>query len=106
MHIIYMLAQLAPCLCLGYILGKYNDAWSSLVTRLLVKYGIPTSLMGLLLRTGLELNLIKATAMALLAIGLLIAVITKTPQLQKMLPSTTLKLGISFSSSPSKCINF
>ncbi len=96
MHIIYMLTQLAPCLSLGYILGRLNEGLALKITRPLIRYGIPTSLMGLLLRAGIGINLIKSAAMALLSIGLLIAVITLNPQLKSKVSSTTLKLGSSF----------
>ncbi len=96
MQIIYLLLELIPCLAFGYFLGRFKTDFSFLVSRKLIKFGIPISIMGLLLKTGLNLKLIESALIALLAIGLLIAMINSIPSLKDNLNSKVLQFGTCF----------
>ena len=61
-----------------------------------MNYGIPISLMGILLKSGLELPLIESAALALIAIGLLIAILNSFSTIKNFIPNRTLQLGSAF----------
>ncbi len=96
MRIIHLLTELIPCLTIGYLFGKYKADLSLIVSRPLIKYGIPISIMGLLLKTGFNLQLIESAAIALVAIGLLMAILSCIPKLKNLIYSKTLVLGSGF----------
>ncbi len=96
MKIIYLLSELIPCLLIGYLLGRFKKSFSLLFADLLIKYGIPISLTGLLLKTGINLKLIEAALIALIVIGLLMAILNMFPSLKKNLNGTALQLGTGF----------
>ena len=87
MEIVYLLAELIPCLLIGYLLGRFKENLSLTISRPLISYGIPISLMGILLKSGLELPLIKSAALALIAIGFLMAILNRLPGLKDCIPS-------------------
>ncbi len=88
------------------------------MARPLIRFGIPLSVMGLLLKEGININLIKSAALAFFLIGFLIALINIFPILKKRLPNYTLQLAgligntsflgipIAIALLPSKTINF
>ena len=96
MEIYYLLAELIPCLLTGYLLGRFNESLSNAISRPLIKFGIPVSLMGLLLKSGLEWPLIQSGAIALVAISFLMAMLNCLPIIKKYIPNRTLKLGSGF----------
>jgi len=96
MKVIFLLAELLPCLFIGYLLGKYKQHLSLIFARQLIKLGIPISLMGLLLKTGLDLPLVEAAAMALVSIGLLMTILNCLPIFRVHDYSRTLLLGSGF----------
>ncbi len=79
MEIIILLVELIPCLLIGYLLGRFKKDLSLTISRPLIIYGIPISLMGLLLKSGLELPLIESAALALVAIGFLMTTLNIFP---------------------------
>ena len=96
MEIILLLAELIPCLLIGYLLGRFKENLSLKISRPLISYGIPIGLTGILLRSGLELPLIESAALALVAIGILMTILNRLPSLKNLVPNRTLQLGSAF----------
>ena len=102
----------------GFFLGKKNPKISEYIARPLIRFGIPLSVMGLLLKEGIDINLIKSAFLAFSIIGLLIVLINIFPTFKKRLPNYTLQLAgligntsflgipIAMALLPSKTINF
>ena len=61
-----------------------------------MSYGIPVSLMGILLKSGLELALIQSAALALVAIGFLMTLLNCLPGIKNLIPNRSLQLGSAF----------
>tara|TARA_Y100001968_G_C19397852_1_gene739332 strand:- start:90 stop:1007 length:918 start_codon:yes stop_codon:yes gene_type:complete len=96
MSIIVLLLELIPCLLIGYLLGRFREDLSLLVALPLINFGIPISLMGLILKAGLDFPLIQSAVIALVAIGLLMTTLIFNPLLKNCIHSQTLKLGSGF----------
>ena len=96
MEIILLLAELIPCLLIGYLLGRFKENLSLKISRPLISYGIPISLTGILLKSGLKLPLIESAAIALVAIGILMTILNRLPSLKNLVPNRTLQLGSAF----------
>ena len=102
----------------GFFLGKKNPKISEYIARPLIRFGIPLSVMGLLLKEGIDINLIKSAFLAFSIIGFLIVLINTCQILKKRLPNYTLQLAgligntsflgipIAMALLPSKTINF
>ena len=102
----------------GFFLGKKNPKISEYIARPLIRFGIPLSVMGLLLKEGIDINLIKSAFLAFSIIGFLIVLINICPIFKKRLPNFTLQLAgligntsflgipIAMALLPSKTINF
>ena len=102
----------------GFFLGKKNPKISEYIARPLIRFGIPLSVMGLLLKEGIDINLIKSAFLAFSIIGFLIVLINLLPILKNRLPNYTLQLAgligntsflgipIAMALLPSKTINF
>ena len=102
----------------GFFLGKKNPKISEYIARPLIRFGIPLSVMGLLLKEGIDINLIKSAFLAFSIIGFLIVLINICPIIKKSLPNYTLQLAgligntsflgipIAMALLPSKTINF
>jgi len=74
-------------------LGKKNPKISKYIARPLIRFGIPLSVMGLLLKEGIDINLIKSAFLAFSVIGFLIILINIIPIFKKRLPNYTLQLA-------------
>ena len=96
MEIIFLLAELIPCLLIGYLLGRFKKDLSLTISRPLMSYGIPVSLMGILLKSGLELPLIESAALALVAIDFLMTILNRLPRINNLIQNRTLQLGSAF----------
>ena len=96
MEIILLLSELIPCLLIGYLLGRFKENLSLTISRPLISYGIPISLMGILLKSGLELPLIESAALALVAIGFLMTILNRLPKVNNLIQNRTLQLGSAF----------
>ncbi len=96
MEIILLLSELIPCLLIGYLLGRFKENLSLTISRPLISYGIPISLMGILLKSGLELPLIESAALALVAIGFLMTILNCHPSVNNLIQNRTLQLGSAF----------
>jgi len=103
---------------LGFFLGKKNPDLSEHIAKPLIRYGIPLSVMGLLLKEGIDLDLIKSALVAFFIIGFLIFLINLIPLFKNRLPNSTFQLAgligntsflgipIAIALLPSKTINF
>ena len=78
---------------LGFFIGKRKPKLSELIALPLIKYGIPLSVMGLLLKEGIDLNLIKTALIAFFSIGFLIVLINYFSIFKKILPNYSLQLA-------------
>ncbi len=99
MLILRLFSELLPLLALGYLIGRFKAGLSSQIAPPLINFGIPVSLMGLLLKSGMDWRLFEALAMSLLAIGLLIVVIRTFPKIRSLIGSRSLLLGSVFGNS-------
>ena len=77
----------------GFFLGKKKPNLSEYIARPLIRFGIPLSVMGLLLKEGIDINLIKSAFLAFSIIGFLMVVINKFPIFRNRLPDYTLQLA-------------
>jgi len=105
-------------LIFGFFLGKKNPKIAIHIARPLIRFGIPLSVMGLLLKEGIDINLIKSAFLAFSLIGFLIVLINIFPFFKNKLPNYTLQLAgligntsflgipIAIALLPSKTINF
>ena len=78
---------------IGFFLGKKNPKISKYIARPLIRFGIPLSVMGLLLKEGIDINLIKSAFLAFSLIGFLIILINLFPIFKNRLPNYTLQLS-------------
>ena len=78
---------------LGFFIGKRKPKFSELIALPLIKYGIPLSVMGLLLKEGIDLDLIKTALIAFFSIGFLIVLINYFSILKTILPNYSLQLA-------------
>ncbi len=99
MLILRLFSQLLPLLAVGYLIGRFKPGFARQIALPLINFGVPVSLMGLLLKSGLDWLLFQALAMALLTIGLLIALIRIVPDIRKHIGSRSLLLGSVFGNS-------
>ena len=99
MLILRLFSEVLPLFAGGYFIGRFKPGFSSQIAPPLINFGIPISLTGLLLKNGLDWFLFQALVMALLAIGLLVAVIRSLPNLRRHIGSRSLLLGSVFGNS-------
>ena len=78
---------------IGFLLGKKNPKISKYIAKPLIRFGIPLSVMGLLLKEGIDVNLIKSASLAFCLIGFLLLLINIIPILKDRLPNYTLQLS-------------
>lgn len=77
----------------GFFIGKRKPKLSETIALPLIKYGIPLSVMGLLLKEGIDLDLIKTALIAFFSIGFLIVLINYFSIFKKILPNYSLQLA-------------
>ena len=102
----------------GFFIGQKKPNLSEYIAKPLVRYGIPLSVMGLLLKEGIDIDLIKSALLAFFVISLLIFLINVFPIFKNRLPNYTLQLAgligntsflgipIAIALLPSETINF
>ena len=78
---------------MGFFIGKVKPLASEKISISLIKYGIPISVMGLLLKAGINIDLINAALMAFLTIVCFIVCINYIPALKKIFPNYSLQLA-------------
>ena len=77
----------------GFFIGKKKPKLSETIALPLIRYGIPLSVMGLLLKEGIDLNLIKTALIAFFSIGFLIVLINYFSIFKTILPNYSLQLA-------------
>ena len=77
----------------GFFIGKKKPKLSENIALPLIKYGIPLSVMGLLLKEGIDLDLIKTALIAFFSIGFLIVLINYFSIFKTILPNYSLQLA-------------
>jgi predicted permease len=84
--------ELVPCLLAGLLLGSVFPGLPARLAPPLITWGVPISLAGLLLRSGLRGELLMAGLMGLLGPGLTLLLL-RLPPLQRLIPGGSLQLG-------------
>jgi predicted permease len=90
--VLRFVAELVPCLALGLMLGGRFPGLPGRLAPPLISWGIPISLVALLLRSGFQRNLLTAGLMAAFATGLGLLLL-RLPVLQRRIPDGSLQLG-------------
>jgi predicted permease len=85
--------ELLPCLLLGLGLGIWRPGLPARLAPPLVHWGVPISMVGLLLRAGLHRDLALAAGLAACASGGGLLLIRLLPPLRQRLAAGTLQLG-------------
>jgi predicted permease len=91
--IVRLFAELLPSLALGFWLGRIKPHWTRPLASPLVRFGVPMSVMGLLLKGGLTWNLAGIALTAALAIGLWMLGMQLLPKPWQRVVSPTLQIG-------------
>ncbi|MDP6834062.1 MAG: permease, partial [Prochlorococcaceae cyanobacterium ETNP1_MAG_9] len=69
---------------------------SSRIVMAVINFGVPISVMGLLLQAGLDWSLLEAAFLAVLAIGVMILLLRTIPKVKQLMSRPTLQLASSF----------
>tara|TARA_Y100001970_G_C14245223_1_gene867657 strand:- start:862 stop:1782 length:921 start_codon:yes stop_codon:yes gene_type:complete len=94
MNQIYNIFQeIIPLLLVGFLIGKREINLSKYMINPLISTGIPISVMGLILKSGININLIKSTIFSLFIIVFTLILINYIPILKSKFKSKTLQLG-------------
>ena len=88
-----MLLSLIPCLLVGFWIGGRHPDLSGRLALPLVRFGVPLSVMGLLLKGGLSGQMLQAALLAAAAIGVMLVVGARVPPLRRLLPGPCSRLG-------------
>ncbi len=99
MPILRLFIEVLPLLLFGYLIGHFNRGVSSQIVSSLVNYGIPLSISGLLLKSGLDRRLFESLVIAMFTVVALIIVIRIIPSLKSRIGSRSLLLGSVFGNS-------
>jgi predicted permease len=85
--------ELVPALAVGLVLGRLRPGLPARLAPPLVHWGVPLSMVGLLLRAGLQRDLALAAAIGALVSGGGLLLIRLLPPLARLLGPGTLQLG-------------
>jgi len=80
-------------LFIGFFIGRLKPAAAEKISVPLISYGIPLSVMGLLLKAGINIDLIKSALVAFLIISLFILLINLNPYCKQKFSNYSLQLG-------------
>ena len=78
---------------MGFFIGKIKPYASEKISINLIRYGIPISVMGLLLKAGINFNLIKSAVLAFFTIAFFIVCINKISSLKNIFPNYSSQLA-------------
>ena len=93
MAIVSLFVELIPSLGLGLWIGWLKPGWTRPVAMPLVRFGVPISLMGLLLKGGIHWSMAMNALIAALAIGLWMLGLQRLPREAKPVESPALQIG-------------
>jgi len=93
MAIVSLFVELIPSLGLGLWIGWLKPGWTRPVAMPLVRFGVPISLMGLLLKGGIHWSMAMNALIAALAIGLWMLGLQRLPHEAKPVDSPALQIG-------------
>ena len=93
MAIVSLFVELIPSLGLGLWIGWLKPGWTKPVAIPLVRFGVPISLMGLLLKGGIHWSMAMNALIAALAIGLWMLGLQRLPREAKPVDSPALQIG-------------
>ena len=93
MAIVSLFVELIPSLGLGLWIGWLKPGWTRPVAMPLVRFGVPISLMGLLLKGGIHWSMAMNALIAALAIGLWMLGLQRLPLEAKPVDSPALQIG-------------
>ena len=85
--------ELAPCLICGMALGRLAPQLPTLLSPPLLRWGVPISLVGLLLKAGIQSGNGQAALFTLVLTGGGLLLTQRWPWLQRALPVRSLQLG-------------
>ena len=78
---------------MGFFIGKVNPQASEKISINLIKFGIPISIMGLLLKAGINIDLINSAILAFITIVFFIFFINQIPALKNIFPNYSLQFA-------------
>ena len=78
---------------MGFFIGKVKPLASEKISIYLIKYGIPISVMGLLVKAGINIDLINSALLAFFTITIIIVLINFIPALKNIFPNFSLQLA-------------
>ena len=78
---------------MGFFIGKVKPFASEKISIYLIKYGIPISVTGLLVKAGINIDLINSALLAFITIALLIVLINFIPVFKNIFPNFSLQLA-------------
>ena len=93
MAIVSLFVELIPSLGLGLWIGWLKPGWTRPVAMPVVHFGVPISLMGLLLKGGIHWSMATNVLIAALAIGLWMLGLQRLPSDAKPVDSPALQIG-------------
>jgi len=77
----------------GFFIGRVKPLASEKISLSLIKFGIPLSVMGLLLKAGINIDLINSALLAFITIACFIVSINFIPALTNIFPNHSLQLA-------------
>ena len=78
---------------MGFFIGKIKPSASERISKSLIKFGIPISVMGLLLKSGISFDLINSAVLAFISISFFLFIINSTSTLKNIFPNYSLQLA-------------
>ena len=78
---------------MGFFIGKAKPLASEKISISLIRYGIPISVMGLLLKAGISVDLVNSAVLAFTTISVFILIINYFPALKSLFPNYSLQLA-------------
>ncbi len=78
---------------MGYFIGNIKPSATEKISKSLIKFGIPISVMGLLLKAGISIDLIHSALLAFATIAFFIVTINQAAPLKNIFPNYSLQLA-------------
>lgn len=90
---LHLVLELAPCLLGGMALGRLRPQLPEQLAPPLLRWGVPISLVGLLLKGGLQSGNLQAALFSLMLVGSGLLLTQRAPLFQRSLPLQSQQLG-------------